>query len=376
MNAAELKEKLSKEDIKDFVVNCLKQEEPLEDSQGNLLFVTFCHGGDSHKLYYYDDSRLFHCYTSSCGTFDIYDLIQKAGFANDFIGAYQLLCSYFGTDPFGNQVDLEPQPELTSDWDLLVKIDALNKEKKRKQQKTNTLSENLLEFYSPCVPALWADQGISPEAMRKFGVRMDIGGERIIIPHRDLNGNLIGIRCRNCNKEELDNGSAKYMPVFIEQTCYNHPLGDHLYGLYENKETIQKLKKVVVYEAEKSVQLTETYYPNNNYSVAVCGSVLSDTQVNLLLSLGVEEIIIAFDKEGNDFASSEQTMDYQEKIESLTAKFAPYVKTYYVMDYWNKLGPKDSPADLGRETLEFLLKKKIFVPSVVTQSKVVKKNGK
>lgn len=373
MNAAELKKQLTADDIKEFIVKVLKQEEPTDDNHGNLIFNTFCHGGDSHKLYYYDDSQLFVCYTN-CGSFDLYELIQKAGFANDFIGAYQLVCDFFGYNPFGTtEIDVEPTHTLTSDWDLLARIDAIGKNTKKKKQETLVLPENYLELYTPEVPALWYDQGIHPQAMKKFGIRMDIGAERIIIPHRDLNGNLIGIRCRNCNEEELEYGAPKYMPVFIEQTPCNHPLGDHLYGLYENKATIQRLKKVVVFEAEKSVMLAESYYGDNNYTVAVCGSNLSDTQVNLLLSLGVEEIVIAFDKEGNDYMASEQTMTYKEKIESLAAKFAPYVQTYYVMDYYDKLGPKDSPADRGREILEFLLKHKIFVPSVVTQVKTEKR---
>lgn len=42
------------------------------------------------------------------------------------------------------------------------------------------------------------------------------------------------------------------MPIYIEGTEYRHQLGNNVYGLYQNKQTIQKTKKILIYEAEKS----------------------------------------------------------------------------------------------------------------------------
>ena len=45
---------------------------------GNYIIAkTICHGGDTHKLYYYENTNLCKCYTGSCGSFDIFELIQK-----------------------------------------------------------------------------------------------------------------------------------------------------------------------------------------------------------------------------------------------------------------------------------------------------------
>ena len=41
-----------------------------------IVARTVCHGGDSHKLYYYENTQLFKCYTGSCGSFDVFELVN------------------------------------------------------------------------------------------------------------------------------------------------------------------------------------------------------------------------------------------------------------------------------------------------------------
>ena len=42
-----------------------------------IVAKTICHGGDSHKLYYYEEQRLFKCFTKCGDSFDIFDLVSK-----------------------------------------------------------------------------------------------------------------------------------------------------------------------------------------------------------------------------------------------------------------------------------------------------------
>ena len=69
---------LTKEDIIKICTE-MGSSESKEDSQGNLLFSTaICHGGDSpHKLIYYTNSHLFHCYTCS-DSYGIIELVIRA----------------------------------------------------------------------------------------------------------------------------------------------------------------------------------------------------------------------------------------------------------------------------------------------------------
>ena len=53
-----------------------------------------------------------------------------------------------------------------------------------------------------------------------------------------------------------------------------------------------------MFEGEKSPLLYSSYFGSeNDISVACCGSSLSMYQVQLLLDLGINELIIAFDKQ-------------------------------------------------------------------------------
>ena len=51
------------------------------EGQRYLIFQTICHGGHSHKLYYYVETKTFHCYTN-CGTMSVFDFVKKAQVIN------------------------------------------------------------------------------------------------------------------------------------------------------------------------------------------------------------------------------------------------------------------------------------------------------
>ena len=73
----EIKESLSTEDI----YNLLQEwgGEPEFTSFG-IISSTICHnlpGEGSRKLYFYENSRLFKCYTECDSTFDIFELTIK-----------------------------------------------------------------------------------------------------------------------------------------------------------------------------------------------------------------------------------------------------------------------------------------------------------
>ena len=66
------------------------------DAGGNFFTArTICHnhlGEGSRKLYYYDNTKLFQCYTDCAGSFDIYELICKV---KTISGEYKI---YFGRE--------------------------------------------------------------------------------------------------------------------------------------------------------------------------------------------------------------------------------------------------------------------------------------
>ena len=180
--------------------------------------------------------------------------------------------------------------------------------------------------------------------------------QAIVIPHYDINGNLIGIRERTLIKENEIYG--KYRPMFLNKVMYNHPLGFNLYNLNFSKENIKITKKVIIFEGEKSCLLFPSYFgKENDISVAVCGSNLSSYRIQLLLNLGVEEIIIAFDKQFQKLGDKEH-LGWVKKLKEINKKYSKYVKISFIFDKGDKLKYKDSPIDEGKNTFIELFEKR------------------
>lgn len=196
------------------------------------------------------------------------------------------------------------------------------------------------------------------QAMRKYGIAYYISGDRIVIPHYDINGNLIGIRGRAMKEEDLS--IAKYMPLFINGKSLAHQLNFNLYGLYENKTAIKTLKKAIIFEGEKSVLKMYDYYNKYSCAVATCGNSISNYQRDLLISLGVDEVIIAYDKEYSDH-TSEKAKKYGKDIVKLAQKFLPYCDVSVLWDTNDLLDEQDAPVDKGKDIFEILVKNKIKI---------------
>ena len=111
--------------------------------------------------------------------------------------------------------------------------------------------------------------------------------------------------------------------------------------------------------------MNRTHFGEDDFSVAVSGSNISDFQVELLLSLGIEEVIIAFDKEYEDHESKEASI-YAKKLLRLARKFTPFVRTFVLWDTEGLLEKQDAPIDKGLENLLRLMKSKIEITTYET----------
>jgi hypothetical protein len=355
IKAEEIKKLITPENVV-CLLKELGSDRHITDRNGNLIFKTVCHGGNSYKLYYYIDSGTFTCYTGCGDTFDIFELVTKA-LGYNFPESLMYICRLFGfqtvTKGFNN-----PQ-KLTDDWELIEKYNFLSSKEEEVAKEMKEYDGNILDYFAKGLHESWLADGISHESANKFDIRYDNSNNRIIIPHRSIDGKLIGIRVRNLEERAIDIG-MKYMPLILQKELYNHPLGANLYGIYENLSSIKKYGKIVLFESEKSVLQCETFYPNNNFSVATCGSSITNAQKSLILSLGIKEVFIAFDKEYQSAFSPESDV-YADKIIKLAQKFAPYMTTYVLWDTEGLLNYKDSPSDKGKTILGKLMKSKFEI---------------
>lgn len=338
------------------VVCSLGSPPPKQGANGELMFQTVCHHGDSFKLYWYREGKRFHCYTHCGDSFNLYELVMRS-LSVSFGEALRYVNNQLGIAD-GSHRGFNRTAQQSDDWKLFDRY----KPKGRQENFTpEILPAGLIGYYPQAYPQSWLDEGITQKAMDDFFIRFDPIANKIIIPQIGPDGDLVGIRGRALDPEDIAAGK-KYMPVTIEGKTLRHPTAYNLYGLYQNREAIIRSKKIMLFEAEKSVMKCHGFYGENDFTVAVCGSSVSNYQRDLILSLGVSEVFLAFDKEYHKAFTSESDV-YADKILSIAYKFAPYVTTWVLWDTEDLIGYKDSPADRGQEVLETLMKNKFEVKS-------------
>ena len=342
--------------------------QPYKESKNNeLTFKTACHSGNSHKLYYYKDTKSFQCYTN-CGYMNIFSLVMKLSNC-EFYESIKIVAKEMGVD------DRRGFRILTIDREIKKEFDTMNKYleiRQRKAKKAELIHLQPIEnpqilnyFENDVFYKGWIDEGISIEAMERFKISWYEVEKYIIIPHHNIKGELIGIRRRSLKEEDQDN---KYMPLILEGKIYTHSLNMNFYGLFEHLKAIKKFKRVCIVESEKAVILANTYYNDDAFVIATCGFNISQWHISVLLSLGVEEVIIGFDKDFNelDFIDCDEKdseyikyQQYVSRINSLAYKLVSYFRVFVLWDDKNLLGKKDSPLDNGKEVFEELMKNKI-----------------
>lgn len=337
-------------------------------TKSELQFNTICHGGSSHKLYYYGDTKTFFCYTN-CGFMDIFSLVAKVQNCG-YVQSLEYVAQELGIDSRKGfslrSVNYNARRELA---EINKYIEVRSKKLKQINHLPLIETDILNYFESDVFYQGWIDEGISIETMKVFGILWYELEKHIVIPHRNIKGELIGIRRRSLQDKDQNN---KYMPETIEGVTYNHSLNINLYGLYEHLQGIKKFKKVVLVEGEKSVLLAHEFYGDDAFVVATCGFNISNWHRDILLELGVNEVMIAFDRDydpldfidfsdDSDDSEYKKYKNYENRILSLAYKLTPYFRTYVIWDEFRLLEKKDSPFDKGQEILELLMKNKIEI---------------
>lgn len=347
---------LTDEDIIKICMD-LGAEYPKPDGSGNYIFNTnICHGGDSWKLYYYTDRKMFVCYT--CGDrYDIINLVIRAKMNKGITITWYNALKYIGiiTNKLSVTEKSKEDNTVIDDWKWLSK---LSKHKKKNNTDMKEYNEHILELFVYKPVKEWLDEGISEYVMVEFEIGYYPMQNCITIPVRDINGKFIGLRARYLLKEDIDKG--KYRPMIIEGILTKHNLGNTFYGIYQNQKAIRKYKKVFLFEAEKSVLLSHTYYGDTDLSLAMCGSNITDVQIKILIELGVSHVIICFDKEYEKTDSFEAEI-YYNKILKKIKPLLNFFTVELVMDRQDLLEFKDSPIDKGFETWNKLLEDKFSV---------------
>ena len=354
----ELKNSLTLEQVFSFV--SFLGGEPKKDTRKEDVFIsrTICHnpvGTGSYKLYYYNNSHLFHCYTGCANsTFDIFSLLQKVKQNNNenwsLNKCINFVANYFNL--INNEEDDDDfKIEKLLDWEIIKHYEeTLQKNKNialNKNATFNIINDDILKFLPKPKILPWIREGISQEIMNNRGICYNPISQGIVIPHYNDEGKLIGIRERTLIKEEEKYG--KYKPAILNGVMYNHPLGFNLYNLNNSKNNIKKLGLAIIFESEKSCLKYATYFgEENDISVAICGSNLIQSQINLLLKYQVKEIVIALDRQYKQIGDDEY-FQWVKKLKSFGNNYQKYAKISFIFDIESLLDYKSSPIDHGAD---------------------------
>lgn len=322
-----------------------------EEKEKFFIFPTICHNINSAeasmKLYLYKDTKLFVCYTED-GNMSIFKFLKT------YYETRQIEYDWF-EDIYNvvlNCGNFRPKEGFDT-----IQYQSLKDRYriKKKQVGLEKYPSGILDIFMKNYPVEWLNDGISRRAMDKYNIKYSVSQNKIIIPHYDINNNLIGIRGRALNEWEIEN-IGKYMPIQIEKKWYTHPLSLNLYGLNHTKENIKKYGICYIGEAEKFCLQSESFsFPN--CSCAVCGSQFNKYQLDILMkNCQPKEIVICFDKEEKDKEDK-----YFFKLYNLCKKYINYCKMSFIYDTENLLKLKESPTDCGENIFKKLLEKRIIV---------------
>jgi len=352
-NAQYIKEIITDNDIKNIMAEY--EAYPSCETKEIIMFPTICHNlhahDASHKLYYYKNSKMFYCFTQCSKSYDIISLLITI---EHLRGNNQY--SFFDALYY-----LSNKLNIQENFFERLKQDIYQSRKDYFEKKNHKIpyciyEKNIMNFFNYYLPYEWAKDGLTLEELKKYNVRYYPTENQMIIPHYDINMNLVGIRIRAFNEEDMIKG--KYRPLKLENTIYSHPLSQFCYGLWNTNFGIQQTHKAVIVEGEKSVMLGEQLEYNN--LVACCGSNISKVQIQQLINCGAKEIIIAFDKEYID-NKDKKCEQYYNKLYEISNKYKLYCNMSFIFDFENILKNKQSPIDDGIEKFNYLLSKRIRI---------------
>lgn len=241
-------------------------------------------------------------------------------------------------------LSLEYKPKQKSAFSML--FGRIKTHKDNSETNIETYPENTLDKYDKVWNERFLKDNISIQTQRKFNIGYCSSTNRITIPWRNINGEIVGIMGRD--NTDLAEG-FKYLPLIA------FPKSVVLYGYSENYMSLLNADRIYIFESEKSVLQANTmgYYS----CLALGGNALSDCQIKNVLKLNPKEIILGFD-EGLDNEIIKQRID---SIKShLVLRECKVGVIYDIKNKYMERGSKCSPTDIGKDKFEKLIQECVY----------------
>ena len=269
--------------------------------------------------------------TNNKRTTDIFDLICYNEDCS-FPEALKFCCNLFGLDYYQEPEDIPESLQILKMLQQMATEEGVNDDAPLKP-----INEKILSYYFPYGNKLWEDDGISLSTQRLFEVAVDPMTNSIVIPIRDEQGSLVGIKARRMEYDP-DSGLSKY---FFLEPCSKSRV---LYGLFQNIKLIQLTGVVWVGESEKFVQ---QLYDMGYYGVSTGGTKISKAQVEMLTRLNAK-IVFCYDEDVDE-----------EQLKGISDMFLDGIPVYAIIDKEHILENKESPSDNPKK-FQYLIKNNIY----------------
>ena len=367
--------RLSKEEFFDFFNSIGAQPE----YEGNTIrLLELCHKGKDHAALFYTDSLKVTCF-GGCNTMMLHNWVKRALDLDCAPQAKELIENWIKRrkiDLSGRSSNLLDDFDEERDYGFVREhiepLPGISKE---------TIDKLYSEFdatYETLNRLVWhTKDGIDTEQLQRFDVAYFPERKTIILPHHNINGEIVGMYERNFLPLRKDIKRdfpdipysqlcklprAKYLPLLkmgefandgTEKNSWSFPNSRNLYGLHFAKDAIAETGKAIIFEGAKSVMLAHQYgYP---YAVASHTYGCGDKHINMLLDCGAKEIILAFDRQYKQYGDdSIEFKLYEKKTTEFAEKIKDYVKVSRIIDTGSLLDYKDAPIDKGKEVFDEL----------------------
>lgn len=300
----------------------------------------------SAKLIFYKDTSIYMGFSAGM-SYDIISLTQRRlsllKQPSSFIDAINFILSVTG-----KEIDSVQRLTKTHVYDWQTDLEKFIRFRRTGTTLT-TYDDTILSQLGQSIPQAWLDEGISEDTLVKYQIGYYERLNATTIPCRDKQGNLIGIRCRHWQPNEIEQG--KYRPLLLLDgvTSFKFPTNEVFFGINYNWPEIERTGKVMLVESEKAVMKLDTIYKEHNVALGMFGNNLGLKRRNELIKLGVNHVVYVPD---NDWIGlgDEAYQEWEDKVLRFCKQFDGYAKVEIVWDNLGLLGAKENATDKDEDT--------------------------
>lgn len=310
----------------------------VDTEQGGKLYVAGLPDGDNQRSVQVKNNEVLTSHIRSKGiNGDIFDIVSyivynadtKEKRAESLSKSKFWLCQKLNYPEYIDEFYKVTSDQKTDVHQYNSWLKKVNQTRTLKSATNNIYPHTVLNEFGLIPYKKWIDDGLSIPTQKEFQVGIDVKSERITFAVHNDNGDLIGVKGRYCGKDKKIEEQYKYL--------YLVPCNKSIefFNLHRALPYIKKQKEVIIVEGGKTTMyLYQWGYKN---CISIEGDSLSDYQINILKSLGLDiKFIFAYDKDKD----AEFIVQESSKLKGR--------KKYGIYDRDNFLNDKDSPTDKGK----------------------------